>query len=69
MSWVLRGASLLLVLAVLVWGHEKAYGIWSAAFLLATWVILEPCLRPALILLPVAGLTGVATLLWQHAWL
>lgn len=54
---------------VLAWGQEKEYGIWSAGFLLAAWELLEPGLQPALILLPVAGLTGIVTLLWQQLWL
>lgn len=44
--------------------------IWIVrCLLLAAWVMLEPRLRPALILLPVAGMTGVVTLLWQQSWL
>lgn len=54
---------------VLAWGQEKEYGIWSAGFLLVAWELLEPGLQPALILLPVAGLTGIVTLLWQQLWL
>ncbi len=50
-------------------GQDKAYGIWSLGFLLAAWVMLEPRLRPVLILLPVAGMTGVAALIWQQPWL
>jgi hypothetical protein len=60
--------SLAALLAVLVWGQEKEYGFWSLGFLLAAWVMLEPRLRPVLILLPVAGMTGVVTLLWQQGW-
>ncbi|MFQ2047226.1 hypothetical protein ACK34Y_19805 [Aeromonas veronii] len=69
MRWILRGIMLLVAVAVLAWGQDKEYGTWSAGFLLAAWVMLEPGLRPALILLPVAGLTGIVTLLWQQPWL
>lgn len=69
MIWIVRGLLLVGLLAVLGWGQDKAYGIWSLSFLLAAWVMLEPKLRPVLILLPVAGMTGVVALLWQHAWL
>nr|WP_275077489.1 hypothetical protein [Aeromonas salmonicida] len=43
--------------------------MWSLGFVLAAWVMLEPRLRPVLILLPVAGMTGIAALLWQQPWL
>ncbi|MGL4932111.1 MAG: hypothetical protein ACRC4P_02050 [Aeromonas sp.] len=66
MRWIVRGIMLLVGVAVLTWDQDKAYGTWSAGFLLAAWLMLEPRLRPALILLPVAGLTGIATLLWQQ---
>ena len=66
MNWVVRGVMLLAGLVMLGWGHDKEYGIWSLGFLLAAWMMLEPRLKPALILLPVAGLTGVVALLWQH---
>lgn len=69
MRWILRRMMLLVAVAVLAWGQDKEYGTWSAGFLLAAWVMLEPGLRPALILLPVAGLTGIVTLLWQQPWL
>ncbi|AHE51098.1 hypothetical protein AH4AK4_3681 [Aeromonas hydrophila 4AK4] len=69
MIWIVRCLLLAALLAVLGWGLDKAYGLWSLGFLLAAWVMLEPRLRPALILLPVAGMTGVVTLLWQHSWL
>ncbi|MGY3944651.1 hypothetical protein [Aeromonas tecta] len=69
MIWIVRGLLLVGLLAVLGWGQDKAYGIWSLSFLLAAWVMLEPKLRPVLILLPVAGMTGVVALLWQHSWL
>ena len=48
----LEAALLAALLAVLGWGQDKAYGLWSLGFLLAAWVMLEPRLRPALILLP-----------------
>ena len=69
MRWILQGMMWLVAVAVLAWGQDKEYGTWSAGFLLAAWVMLEPGLRPALILLPVAGLTGIVTLFWQHSWL
>ena len=71
MIWIVRCLLLAALLAVLGWGwgQDKAYGLWSLGFLLAAWVMLEPRLRPALILLPVAGMTGVVTLLWQQSWL
>ena len=69
MRWILRGMMLLVAVAVLAWGQDKEYGTWSVGFLLVAWVMLEPGLRPALILLPVAGLTGIVTLLWQQPWL
>ncbi|MDU1144872.1 hypothetical protein [Aeromonas rivipollensis] len=68
MIWIVRCLLLAALLAVLGWGLDKAYGLWSLGFLLAAWVMLEPRLRPALILLPVAGMTGVVTLLWQQGW-
>lgn len=68
MNWIARALLLAALLAVLVWGQEKEYGFWSLGFLLAAWVMLEPRLRPVLILLPVAGMTGVVTLLWQQGW-
>lgn len=68
MNWIVRALLLAALLAVLVWGQEKEYGFWSLGFLLAAWVMLEPRLRPVLILLPVAGMTGVVTLLWQQGW-
>lgn len=68
MNWIARALILAALLAVLVWGQEKEYGFWSLGFLLAAWVMLEPRLRPVLILLPVAGMTGVVTLLWQQGW-
>lgn len=49
MRWILRGMMLLVAVAVLAWGQDKEYGTWSAGFLLAAWVMLEPGLRPALI--------------------
>jgi len=69
MRWVIRGMSLLVGIAILTLGRDNAYSAWSAAFLLAAWVMLEPRLRPVLILLPVAGLTGIVALLWQQPWL
>ena len=69
MIWIVRCLLLAALLAVLGWGQDKAYGLWSLGFLLAAWGMLEPRLRPALILLPVAGMTGVVTLLWQQSWL
>ncbi|WP_461606989.1 hypothetical protein [Aeromonas rivipollensis] len=69
MIWIVLCLLLAALLAVLGWGQDKAYGLWSLGFLLAAWVMLEPRLRPALILLPVAGMTGVVTLLWQQSWL
>lgn len=69
MIWIVRCLLLAGLLAVLGWGQDKAYGVWSLGFLLAAWVMLEPRLRPALILLPVAGMTGVVALLWQQNWL
>ena len=70
MIWIVRCLLLAAFLAAgLGWGQDKAYGLWSLGFLLAAWVMLEPRLRPALILLPVAGMTGVVTLLWQQSWL
>lgn len=69
MIWIVRCLLLAALLAVLGWGQDKAYGLWSLGFLLAAGVMLEPRLRPALILLPVAGMTGVVTLLWQQSWL
>lgn len=69
MIWIVRCLLLAALLAVLGWGQDKAYGLWSLGFLLAAWVMLEPRLRPALILLPVAGMTGVVTQLWQQSWL
>lgn len=68
MNWIVRALLLAALVAVLVWGQEKAYGLWSLGFLLAAWIMLELRLRPALILLPVAGMTGVVTLLWQQSW-
>lgn len=68
MIWIVRSLLLAGLLAVLGWGQEKAYGIWSLGFLLAAWVMLEPRLRAALILLPVAGMTGVVALIWQQGW-
>ncbi|MFM4649162.1 hypothetical protein ACEUC3_13320 [Aeromonas bivalvium] len=69
MNWIYR-LTLLLVLGVVgIWGHDKEYGLWSLGFILAAWIMQEPRLRPALILLPVAGLTGVVALLWQDPWL
>ncbi|MGS3137572.1 hypothetical protein ACB316_04955 [Aeromonas sanarellii] len=68
MNWIVRALLLAAFLVVLVWGQDKAYGLWSLGFLLAAWIMLEPRLRPALILLPVAGMTGVVTLLWQQSW-
>lgn len=52
MNWIARALLLAALLAVLVWGQEKEYGFWSLGFLLAAWVMLEPRLRPVLILLP-----------------
>ena len=69
MIWIVRVMLLGGLLAVLGWGQDKEYGIWSLGFVLAAWVMLEPRLRPALILLPVAGLTGIVALLWQQPWL
>lgn len=69
MIWIVRCLLLAGGLVVLGWGQDKAYGIWSLGFLLAAWVMLEPRLRPALILLPVAGMTGVVALIWQQSWL
>ena len=69
MIWIVRCLLLAALLAVLGWGQDKEYGIWSLGFVLAAWVMLEPRLRTALILLPVAGMTGVVTLLWQQSWL
>lgn len=69
MRWIVRAMQLIGLLAILIWGQYKAYGMWSLGFLLAAWVMLEPRLRPALILLPVAGMTGVAALIWQQPWL
>ncbi|MGY3858128.1 hypothetical protein [Aeromonas veronii] len=69
MIWIVRCLLLIGGLAVWGWGQDKAYGIWSLGFLLAAWVMLEPRLRPALILLPVAGMTGVVALIWQQSWL
>ncbi|WP_042011167.1 hypothetical protein [Aeromonas fluvialis] len=69
MRWIVRVTMLLVGGAVLMWGQDKAYGTWSVGFLLAAWLMLEPGLRPALILLPLAGLTGIVTLLWQQHWL
>ncbi|MEG0010311.1 MAG: hypothetical protein RR721_19970 [Aeromonas sp.] len=68
MIWIVRGLLLAGLLAVIGWGQEKEYGIWSLGFLLAAWVMLEPRLRPVLILLPVAGMTGVVALIWQQSW-
>jgi hypothetical protein len=65
MIWIVRVMLLVGLLAVLGWGQEKEYGIWSLGFVLAAWVMLEPRLRPALILLPVAG---IAALIWQQPW-
>lgn len=42
MRWILRGMMLLVAVAVLAWGQDKEYGTWSAGFLLAAWVMLEP---------------------------
>ncbi|EQB2601401.1 MULTISPECIES: hypothetical protein [Aeromonas] len=69
MIWIVRVVLLVGLLAVLGWGQDKEYGIWSLGFVLAAWVMLEPRLRPVLILLPVAGMTGIAALLWQQPWL
>ncbi|UBH28557.1 hypothetical protein [Aeromonas enteropelogenes] len=69
MRWGLRGVLLLAALAVLYWGQGKEYGFWSLGFVLAAWVMFEPRLKPALILLPVAGAAGAVTLLWQQPWL
>ena len=69
MLWIVRASLLMGLLVVLGWGQDKEYGVWSLGFLLAAWVMLEPRLRPALILLPLAGITGIATLLWQQPWL
>ena len=69
MRWIVRAMLLIGLLAILIWGQDKAYGMWSLGFLLSAWVMLEPRLRPALILLPVAGMTGVAALIWQQPWL
>jgi hypothetical protein len=68
MSWIYRSALFLALVLVGIWGHDKQYGLWSLGFVLAAWILLEPRLRPVLILLPVAGMTGVAALLWQHPW-
>lgn len=68
MIWIVRCLLLAGLLAVLGWGQDKAYGVWSQGFLLAAWIMLEPKLRPVLILLPVAGMTGVVALLWQQSW-
>lgn len=68
MIWIVRCLLLAGSLVILAWGQERAYGLWSLGFLLAAWVMLEPRLRPVLILLPVAGITGVVTLLWQQSW-
>lgn len=68
MIWIVRGLLLAGLVAMLGWGQDKAYGIWSLGFLLAAWVMLEPRLRPALILLPIAGMTGIAALLWLQPW-
>lgn len=69
MRWIVRAMLLIGLLAILIWGQEKEYGVWSLGFLLAACVMFEPRLRPALILLPVAGMTGVAALVWQQPWL
>ena len=69
MIWIVRCLLLAGLLLTLVWALERAYGLWSLGFLLAAWVMVEPRLRPALILLPVAGMTGVVTLLWQQSWM
>lgn len=68
MIWIVRVMLLVGLLAMLGWGQEKEYCIWSLGFVLAAWVMLEPRLRPALILLPVAGMTGIAALIWQQPW-
>lgn len=57
----IAGMMLLVAVVVLTWGLDKEYGTWSSGFLLAAWVMPEPGLRPALILLPVAGLSGIAS--------
>ncbi len=69
MIWIVRCLLLAGLLLTLAWAQERAYGLWSLGFLLAAWVMAEPRLRPALILLPVAGMTGVVTLLWQQSWM
>ncbi|MFM5815989.1 hypothetical protein ACET6Q_15850 [Aeromonas dhakensis] len=69
MRWIVRAMLLIGLLAILIWGQEREYGVWSLGFLLAAWVMFEPRLRPVLILLPVAGMTGVAALVWQQPWL
>ena len=68
MCWGLRGVLLLAALAVLYWGQGKEYGFWSLGFVLAAWVMLEPKLKPALILLPVAGAAGAVTMAMIAWW-
>ena len=35
MRWIVRAMLLIGLLAILIWGQDKAYGMWSLGFLLA----------------------------------